>query len=449
MIKDTLFYKTVIRIMIPLALQNLLSFCVQMLDTVMVGALGDIAVSAVSLANQPYFIFQVIIFGLASGGSVLISQYWGKKDKEAICQVISIMLWMITIASVVYSILCLLFPVQIIRIFSKEEALIMMSADYLKVVVFSYLLNGLSNCYLSALQSKEDIKMPTIIYTISFFVNFICNATLIFGLFGFPKLGVVGAAIGTVIARGFEAVAALVYATYFEKDIQFRFRHLFKINKQLIPSYISTSLPVIGNDIVWSLGSSARMAIMGNIGSTFVTAVSIAGIAEQFGMIFLYGVAKAASIMVGKEIGSRNIEYAKKMGRTFLIMGAGFGLLGCITILLIRTPLLMLYPNITLESHEMAYSIMTVIGYIMIVTGVECLSILGILRGSGDTKFAFAVDGGCMWFIGIPLGFIAAFIWKLPAPLIYLCLRIDVVVKIMICSYRIFKGNYIKDVTIK
>lgn len=174
--------------MMPLALQNMLGFCVQMLDTVMVGAMGDTAVSAVSFANQPYFVFQTFIYGLASGGAVLISQYWGRRDTEAIRSVMGIMLQLTLTASIIYSLVCFLIPESIIRIFSNDETILETSVRYLRMVVISYIMNGAANCYLSALQAKGNVKISTAIYLVSFLINMFFNYIFIFGKLGFPRL---------------------------------------------------------------------------------------------------------------------------------------------------------------------------------------------------------------------------------------------------------------------
>lgn len=447
MVKEKSFYRTLAALMLPLALQNMLSFCVQMLDTIMVGALGDVAVSAVSFANQPYFIFQTFMFGLSSGGSVLISQYWGKKDTQSIRKVMGLMMQLTLVLSAVYSLFCFCLPQTIMRIFSSNMAILEIGEQYLRVVVTAYVMNGIANCYLSALQAKENVRISTTVYLLSFFVNMFFNYVFIFGKFGFPRLGVVGAAVGTIIARGFEMAACLVYAGFFEKDIRFGWKDMGRIERKILPSYLKISLPVIGNDLVWSLGTSAQMAVIGHISTSFATAANIAGIAQQLALITIYGIARASSIMMGTKIGTGDLEYAKKMGRTFLVLSMGVGILACGLVLTVRGPLLLLYPNITWESRELAYQIMGVIAIIMLASGVENMTIIGILRGSGDARFAFLTDAGCMWLIGFPLGLLAAFVWKLPVLWVYFFLRGDVFVKITICALRVLRGNYIKDVT--
>lgn len=449
MIKDKKFYRSVAALALPLALNNVLAFAVQMLDSVMVGTLGDVAVSAVSLSGQPYFIFTVLVYGLGSGGAMLIAQYWGKKDLSAIRQVLGMMFATMFVVAVLYASACIIFPSAIMSIYSKDAAVIAMSIPYLRVVAISYVLNALVNCYVSALQAKGDVKITTAIYTMSFGVNCFFNYALIFGHFGFPQLGIVGAAIGTIAARLFEFVAIIIYGARFEADIKFGIRDLKIKSWEMFKHYLKVSMPVIGDDLSWSLAASARMAIIGHVSTEFVTGASVAAVSEQFGLIMMYGIAKSASFVIGKEVGAGKIEYAREVGRTFIVLAIGVGVFGCLVVMGIRYPLLLLYPNITEVSRQLAWQLMTTVGFVMLLTGIENISLIGVLRGAGDNHFALAVDAGSMWLFCLPLGLIAAFIWHWPAWAIYTCMRLDSVVKALVCVPRIYRGNYIKDVTMK
>lgn len=447
MIKERQFYQHLVAMMIPLVIQEIINFCVQMLDTVMVGSLGDAAVSAVTLAGQPFFIFNVFAFGLTSAGAVMISQYWGQKNIEKIKHIMSVMLWSVIVVSVLYMGACWLFPRQIIHLFASDEKLVELGVSYLQVVVVSYLLNGLSMWYFSSLSAKENVKISAAVYTGSFFVNLICNYLLIYGNFGFPKLGVVGAAIGTIVARAFQLVCASIYARYHERDIRFGLRDIFDFDKTMIPTYFHLSLPVIGDDLIWSLAVSTQLAIIGRMSSDYVAAASIASIAQQFVMILVYSMTKSATITTGKAVGQGDYERVKQIGRTFLVLSAFVGIIACGVVLFIRTPVLSLYPNVTVETKNLAYQFMTVIADIMLFTGIENAAIVGILRGAGDMHYAFRIDAGCMWFIGLPMGLLAAFVWKLPVTYVYFFLRFDIIFKIILCIRRILKGEYIKDFT--
>ncbi|MEA4911817.1 MAG: MATE family efflux transporter [Oscillospiraceae bacterium] len=446
MIKDKTFYRSLLAIAVPIALQNIIGFGVQMLDTIMVGSLGDTALSAASLANQPFFVFMIFSFGLASGGSVLIAQYWGRGNTDVVRRVMGISMRCVALASVLFATLCYAFPLQIMDIFSNEPDVIEAGASYLRVVVFSYVFYGVSNCYLTALRGVENVKLATGVYGVSFFVNAFFNYAFIFGKFGFPELGLVGAACGTVIARISEFLIVLLYSSFIEKKIGFKLRMLFQSERELWSDFIRHSLPVVGSELVWSLGSVTQAAIIGNIGSIFVSANSIASVAQQLAMVMMFGVGNAAAVLMGKTIGAGRAKEAKTMGRTFLVLALGVGLLSCGIILLLRTPMLGFY-RVSDETKKLAFEIMGVMSFIMLFAPVETTCIVGILRGAGDTRFAFAVDAGCTWLIGVPMGFLAGFVWKLPVLWVYVFLRSDVFVRIALCLTRVLRGNYIKNVT--
>ena len=446
MIRDKAFYRSMLAIAVPIALQNIIGFGVQMLDTIMVGSLGDTALSAASLANQPFFVFMIFSFGLASGGSVLIAQYWGRGNTDVVRRVMGISMRCVAVASVLFAAVCFSFPLQVMDIFSNEPDVIEAGAAYLRVVVLSYVFYGVSNCYLTALRGVENVKLATGVYCVSFFVNGFFNYAFIFGKFGFPALGLVGAAWGTVIARMSEFLIVALYSTFAEKKIGFRLRMIFQRERELWADFIRHSLPVVGSELIWSLGSVTQAAIIGNIGSVFVSANSIASVAQQLAMVMMFGVGNAAAVLMGKAIGAGRTEEAKKMGRTFLVIAMGVGVLSCGIILALRTPMLAFY-NVSAGTKTLARDIMGVVAVIMLFAPLETTCIVGILRGAGDTRFAFAVDAGCTWGIGVTMGYLAGFVWKLPILWVYVCLRSDVFVRIALCLCRVLKGDYIKNVT--
>ncbi len=446
MVKDRGFYKHLAAIALPIALQNAINFGVQMMDTVMVGALGDTALSAANLAGQPYFIFMVFNFGLASGGSVLIAQYWGKGNVDVVRRVIGMSMRFITITAVLFTAVCVGFPTQIMSLFSTEAEVIARGADYLRVVAFSYIFNGIAACYMMSLRAVENVKLSTMVYSISFFVNIFFNYAFIFGKFGMPELGVVGAAVGTVIARFSECLIVLIYMHFFEKKVGFRIKDMFRWESQLLPDYIRHGLPVIGSELVWSLGSVTQAAIIGRIGSSFVAANSIASVMQQLAMVAMFGLGNAAAVIMGKTIGEGRIEEAKKRGKTMLVLALGVGIAACAIVLLLRNHMVQLY-NVSDEVKTLAVQIMGVMGFLIIFGSLEIVSVVGVLRGGGDTKFGFAVDAGCTWLIGVPMGFLAGFVWKLPVLMVYLCLRSDIPVRVTLCLTRIFREKYIKNVT--
>ena len=448
MVREKRFYIDFFKVAFPLVLQQVITFCVQMLDTVMVGALGDKAVSAVTLGTQPYFIFSTIVFGFTSGGAILISQYWGKQDIKKIKEIMAMMLVFITVITLIYMGICSLFPFQIMGIFSKDPDTIIGSVRYLRIVVFAYLFYAIATCYYVSLSAKESVKFSTYVYIASFFVNLVANYVFIFGFGPIEGMGVAGAAVGTLFARGFELLCAWGHARFLSGDIHLEWEDFLHIDRKLIPIFIKTSILVLMDDLVWSLNMSAQMAVIGNVNPDYVAAASIANVASNFAIIVIFATSRAASIIMGKIVGQGNKEKALQAGRTILLMSIVIGIIASGLLLLIREPIMLLYPNVSLETKSLAQSIITVLAIIFLVTGPENSTIVGILRGAGDTRFAFWTDALCMWCIGFPIGCLAAFVWKLPIVYVYFLLRCDIFIKISICIWRVLKGNYIKDITL-
>ncbi|MEG0751062.1 MAG: MATE family efflux transporter [Oscillospiraceae bacterium] len=445
-VKDREFFKRLAAIAIPIALQNIINFGVMMMDTVMVGSLGDTALSAANLAGQPFFVFMVFNFGLASGGAVLIAQYWGRGEVRVVRRVMGISMRYITITALVFTVVCRCFPAQILGLFSTEPDVIACGAEYLAAVSFSYLFNGIASCYLMSLRAVENVKLSTVVYSVSFCVNVFFNYCFIFGKLGFPELGVVGAAIGTVIARISEFIIVFIYMTFIEKKIGFNLRYLFRGEAELLPDYFRHSLPVVGSELIWSLASVTQAAIIGRIGSSFVAANSIAGVVQQLAMVMMFGIGNAAAVLMGKTVGEGRIEDAKKVGNTLIALSVGVGVAASGIIFAIRRYVVLIY-DVTETTRELAIGIMGVMACVIIGNALEITCITGVLRGAGDTRFAFMVDAGCSWLIAVPMGVLAGFVWELPIIWVYVCLRCDIPFRAVLCLIRISRGKYIKNVT--
>lgn len=446
LIKDRIFYKTLIAIALPIALQNVIGFGVGMMDTIMVGSLGDTSLSAAALGNQPFFVFMVFNFGLASGGAVLISQYWGRGNVDAVRRIIGMCMRFVAVAAVIFSIVCFLFPTQIISLFSSEADVIGEAAQYLKIVALSYSFYGVASCYLNSLRAVENVRLSMLVYAVSFVVNVMFNYLFIFGKFGFPKLDIVGAAVGTCIARISEILIVVYYILRVEKNIKFNFKYMLSSERELLPDYIRHSLPVVGSELAWSLGIVTQAAIIGNIGKSFVAANSIASVLQQLSMVMMLGIGNAAAVVVGKAVGAGKNEDVQKISKTLLALGVGVGIISCGLMLVLRYPFAEIY-NATRATKDLAINIMGVMAALTVGMAIEIISIIGILRGAADTKYAFFVDAGCTWLIGVPMGFLAGFVWKLPVVFVYVCLRSDLPFRIIFCLVRILRGRYIKNVT--
>ncbi len=443
---DREYFKTLFAVALPIAMQNVINHGVSAMDTIMLGELGDIAVSGASLGGQTFFLMMIAGFGVCGGASVLISQYWGKGNVDVIRRVMRISTLVMFIISILFSAAGIFFPHQIMELFSNEPEVIEAGIDYLKTLSFGFVFYSLSNCYFLALRGVEQVKVSTTVYGLSFFVNVFVNYMFIFGKFGAPALGVQGAAVGTVTARVFEFICAAVYMYFIEKKIGFKWHCMFKIDKSLLPDFIHHALPVMGNELIWGIGSVVTGVIMGHIGSTFVAAYSVVTVVYNLSSVFTFGVANAAAVICGKTIGQGNLERAQKTALTLNVTAFVIGAVMSVVVLLIRTPFLSIY-NITPQAKLAAHQMLTVVTLIQPLAALDIVNIVGVLRGGGDTRLALLLDGGGMWLINIPLSVIMGLVVGAPAALVYLSMRCDAFIKIVIELKRIISGKWIRTVT--
>ena len=443
---DKEYFKTLIAVALPIAMQNVINHGVSAMDTIMLGELGDIAVSGASLGGQTFFLMMIAGFGVCGGASVLISQYWGKGNTDVIRRVMRISTMTMFVVSILFSAAAFFFTEQIMSLFSNEQAVIEAGVSYLKTLSIGFVFYSLSNCYFLALRGVEQVKVSTTVYGMSFFVNVIVNYMFIFGKFGAPALGVQGAAVGTVTARIFEFFCAFVYMYFIEKKIGFKWHCMFKLDTSLIPDFIHHALPVMGNELIWGMGSVTTGVIMGHIGSTFVAANSVVTVVYNLASVFTFGVANAAAVICGKTIGQGRLERAQKTAVTINLTAFCIGFVMSIVVLFIRNPFLSIY-NITPEAKLAAFQMLTVVILIQPLAALDIVNIVGVLRGGGDTKLALLLDGGGMWLINIPLSVLFGLVIGAPAPLIYLCMRCDAFIKIIIELKRIMSGRWIRTVT--
>ena len=440
------FFLSLFSIALPIAMQNVISTGVNTMDSIMLGKLGNVAVSAANLGGQPFFLLMICGFGLSGGGAVLISQYWGKGQVEVIRRVMRISMLAILILSSIFTLGCFFFPTQIMYMFTPEIAVVEAGASYLKILSVGFLFYSLSNNYMMSLRAVENVKLATTVYGMSFFVNVLVNYIFIFGKFGAPALGVAGAAIGTTAARIFEFLCIVLYMYFVEKKIGYKMHCMFKIDTRLIPDFVKHSLPVVGNELVWGVGAIVTSMIFGRIGSSFVTANSITGIIFQIASVFTFGISNASAVLCGKTIGQGEREKAQKMSVTLILVAVVLGCLTSTIIYFIRVPFLTIY-DVTPEALEAAYNMITVLIIIQPIAAIDIVNITGVLRGGGDTRTALLLDGCGMWLINIPMSILTGLILKTPPHLVYLFIRSDMLIKIPIELYRILSGKWIRNVT--
>ena len=445
--KDKEFYKGVISVAIPIAIQNVITFGVSMMDIVMLGALGDVAVASANLANQLQFLLMLLCMGVAGGANILIAQYWGKGDHESINSVLAIMYKIGMGVSILCSFVAILFPTQFLSLYTNDPQVVEGGASYLRIMTISYMFFGFTNLTLSMLRSVRTVKIAMVVYTASFFVNTTLNYVLIFGKLGMPAMGIEGAAIATLISRIVESVIVLVFMVKIEDKLKIRLKNLKGIDKFMLSNYARVGFPVIINEVTWGIGFSALSMIVGKMGTEMVTASSIVSTVEQLVAVFMFGFASAAAVSIGNAIGEgKDQESIFVMVRTFELIGLVIGILAAV-IMFFSRPIIIGVFNVSDLAKEYANGILVVCCFVQVFRSMNNVRMLGLLRGGGDSKFVMMLDIVFLWGLCIPLGILTGLILKLPIPLVYIMLRIDEPFKFIVSTIRIRGNKWIKNVT--
>lgn len=441
-----LFYRNVFALVLPMALQNLINVAVTSADVIMLGKVGEIALSAGSLAGQIYFILSLILFGLTSGAAVITAQYWGKKDIDTIEKVLGISMCVGVSIGILFFAAAQLMPETLMKIFTSEQAIIEEGVGYLKIVSWSYPMAAAAVVYLNIMRSVEHVIVSTVVYSVSLLINIIFNGIFIFGLAGAPAMGVAGAALATLIAHGAEIVFVILYAIISKPIVHFRWKYVFSHEKALIRDFGIYALPVLLNELAWGTGISAIAAIIGHLGSAAVAANSITQVTRQLAMVVTLGVANAAAIILGRTIGEKKEElaliYADRLVRLSALLGViGSGVVLCVS------PLVRQFMSLTPEASGYVRQMMMIMAAYVLCQAVDVVYIVGAFRAGGDTRIGLLLDGISLWCVCIPLGFITAFIFKWPVWAVYLCLTCDEMLKLPFSHARYRSRKWLKNIT--
>jgi putative MATE family efflux protein len=446
-VRDKTFYKKVIRLAVPVVIQSMITMGISMTDTLMVGQLGEKTLSASSLANEFIVLFQILCMGMGYGAAVLTAQYWGKKDITSLKKIVSIMMRICIFVSCLLGLLAFLAPEAIMRIFTPESELIREGAIYMKIVAWTFLPTGLSLTITAILRSYGQVHIPLYSSIMAFFMHIFFNWIFIFGNLGFPRMGIGGAALGTLISRFFELALIAGYFFLADKKVGYRFRDLFRTCKGLYMQYIKFCVPVLISDTILAIGNSAISVIIGHIGFSFVAANAIVSQVTRMTTVLTTGVSSASSVITGNTLGEGDVEKAYKEGVTFLSLSVVLGLMAGV-ILLGICPLIIGSVKLSDEAKEIADQLMYAISVILVFQSAQTVLTKGVLRGGGDTRFLMAADVLFLWLVSIPLGVLAGLVLHLPAFAVYLCLRADYIIKSIWCSFRLIKGNWINRISL-
>lgn len=444
--RDKKFYRSLVALAVPVALQNLITFLVTFADNLMVARLGDAAVSGVYMGSQIQTFLQVFSGGIEGTILILSAQYWGKKDISGIRKIVSIGVAFSLIVGLALNAVCLIIPAQVLSIFTNDQSVIEQGCLYLKYVCFSYLFFCLTQALIAAMRSVESARIGMLVSTVSLVVNVALNYILIFGKLGFPALGIEGAAIATLISRVVETVMIAFYAFRVDKKLVLRFSHLMHFDRLLMRDFIRYGLPLVGGQVVWAVNLMTNSAILGRFPAEVITAASVANTMNTLAYVTMNGMSSAVGIITGKTIGEGKTELMKEYAKTVQILFLCLGLLTGLCITLLKTPFIALYSGITEGAAGYSRQFITVLSVTMIGTCYQAAGLFGLVKSGGDVSFVFRNDAIFVFLVVLPSAILAAH-FGAPAWVVYACLKCDQILKCIVAYFKINSFNWMKNLT--
>ena len=435
--------KEIVRLALPIALQQFMTALVGACDAIMLGKLSQDAMSAVSLATQVTFVFNLFMFAFMAGENMFVAQYYGKGDYTGISQVFSLVTKICGCIAVVFLAGTLFFPEQLMRILTNEETLIVLGSEYLRVIGISYVFSGIAQTFLAIMKNCGAVNMSTLINGVMVILNIVLNAVFIFGLSGFPKMGIKGAALATVLATVVQFLWSVGYVLCRIRAVKFSLR---SCEKKLFGRFWQKTVPLLINNLAWGIGFSMYSVIMGHLGTDAVAANGIANISKNLVVCFCLGLGNAGSIIVGNRLGADRLQEAKEAGgtltRTAIIAGIVSGL-----VLIALSPFITKMVDLTPTARGYLQKMLLICSYYIAGKSVNCMTIGGIFAAGGDSKFGMLCDSVTLWCIIVPLGCICAFILKLPVMVVYFVLNLDEIIKLPVVYKHYKKYKWIKNLT--
>ncbi|NSW52530.1 MAG: MATE family efflux transporter [Anaerolineae bacterium] len=446
MLKDKYYTQTLLKIGVPIALQQLLFAAFNLLDTVMMGQMGEQSIAAVGLANQITFVYNLVIFGVTNGAAIFAAQYWGVKDMDGIHRAQRVTILLSALIGMAFSAVALLIPETVLGFYTNDAEVIRLGAQYLRIIGITYLVMGMYMTYITILRSVHIVKMPTAISVVGLLFNMLVNYLLIFGKFGFPQLGVRGAAIGTLVVR-LGQFAVLLLIVYWKKlPAAVNLFQPMARDAGFLARFFKTTAPVLVNETLWSLAITTINSIYAHISTEAVAAVNITGTVEQFVFVIGIGMANATGIMVGNEIGAGREHNAKTYARWSILISAGLALL-LGAVIFFSAPFIIRIYNVSEQTRFFAVRLMRVMGMILWSRTMMANFVVGILRPGGDTRFTLVVDGLVVWVVGVSMAYLGANVLHLPVYWVYLMVASEEIVKNFMCYLRFRSGKWITNLT--
>lgn len=444
--RDKSFYSSLVKLAIPIALQNAVTFAVNFADNLMIGSLGDSAISGVYVGNQLQTLLQMFIGGIEGAILILAAQYWGKRDTGTIKKIVATGVHFAVVIGILISLVAVLFPSYVMAFFIQDASVIEMGTPYVRIVGMSYLFFCISQVMVASMRAVETAKIGLYVSFITLGVNVLLNYVLIFGKLGLPALGVTGAAIATLISRILEAAVMVVYVRCVDKKLKLRFRDLLKSDRRIVHDFVKYGLPLMGGQIVWSVNMLAQTWIFGRFDGSVMTATSITGQLHNMMYIAMNGLSSAVGIITGKTVGAGRLDKIREYSRTTQVIFVGVGLLSGLAVHLLRDPFIALYTDASPEAVAYSRQFINVISISIIGTCYQAACLFGLVKSGGDISFVFKNDTIFVFCVVLPSGLLATFLGA-PAWVVYACLKSDQILKCFVALVKINKYNWMKNLT--
>lgn len=443
--KDRSFYRSLVTLAVPISLQNLVTFAVSFADNVMIGSLGDDAISGVYIGGQLQSVLQMFVGGIEGAILILAAQYWGKKDTQSIRKVVSIGIKFALAVGLLSSLVAVLFPQWVIRPFTTEPGVIQEGAAYVQIVGFTYLFFSVSQVMIAAMRSVETARIGLYISCMALVINVCLNYVFIFGHFGFPAMGVRGAALATLVSRILEMCVGVGYVFFVDKKLRFGLKDLLHTDRQLLRDFIRYGLPVIGGQVVWAINSLANTKILGYYSAGVIAAASITGMLHNLVYVWMNGMSSAVGIITGKTVGAGQYEKMKEYSKTVQMIFLFVGLISGAAVFLARDGFISLY-NASPEAQAYSRQFINVISVTIIGTCYQAACLFGLVKSGGDISFVFKNDTIFVFLVVIPSSLLAMWLGA-PPWVVFACLKCDQILKCFVAIVKINRYNWMKNLT--
>lgn len=443
-LKDRAFLREMLTIALPISFQQLINASLNMIDVIMVGQLGETSIAALGLSNQVFFVFILLLFGLTSGMAIFTAQFWGKKEVEPIRKVLGMSILTASLIGLFFTLAATLAPKFVLGLYTKDSAVVDIGASYLRIVGLSYIPVAIATSYIAVLRSIQLVRL-TVIATVSALIfKTILGYMLIFGVGGFPALGVVGAAIGTASGWALELILLLILIYTQRTPLAANLLTFFTFDLSFFGRVLKTTLPAVANEMFWSLGITTYNAIYAHIGTDSIAAINVNATIEELAFVVFMGLGNACAVMVGNRIGAGKKDEAYQTVKRVLILSILSAWAVGLTVILLRDLVIRLY-DLSPSGEYNVRMLMLVMGLVLWIRIFNFITFVGAMRAGGDTRFALLMELSSIWLIGVPAAYVGAFVLHLPVYLVYLMVIIEEVAKVFASAWRIRSRRWIHD----